>query len=100
MIILGIELFYLVFGFTEADLSTMSAILLLFIGLLVLYQVCKPFDWKLPGTLGHHGRVRVGHRALLWGSLRADGAHTPAAADPYPLHVPGPAADASGAAVL
>ncbi len=54
VIILGIELFYLVFGFTEADLSTMSAILLLFIGLLVLYQVCRPFDWK---------------RRVLWGTM-------------------------------
>lgn len=34
----------------------MAAILLLFIGLLVLYQVCKPFDWK---------------RRVVWGAMRA-----------------------------
>ncbi|WP_294754065.1 HAD-IC family P-type ATPase, partial [uncultured Flavonifractor sp.] len=46
IIVLGLEAFYLVFGFTTDELSTMSTILLVVIGLLVLYQVCKPFDWK------------------------------------------------------
>jgi len=55
-IVLGVELFYQVFGFTEAELSTMSAICLLFIGLLVLYQVCKPFDPM---------------RRVLWGTMTA-----------------------------
>ena len=34
--VLGVELFYLVFAFTESELSTMSAILLVVIGILVL----------------------------------------------------------------
>ena len=46
VIVLGLEAFYLVFSFTTDQLSTMSTILLVVIGLLVLYQVCKPFDWK------------------------------------------------------
>ena len=46
IIVLGLEAFYLAFGFTTNELSTMSTILLVVIGLLVLYQVCKPFDWK------------------------------------------------------
>ena len=45
-VVLGVEAFYLAFGFTENELSTISAILLVFIGLLVLYDVCQPFDWK------------------------------------------------------
>ena len=56
--VLGVELFYLVFAFTESELSTMSAILLVFIGILVLYEVCKPFDWK---------------RRVLWGAMAGSG---------------------------
>ena len=56
--VLGVELFYLVFAFTESELSTMSAILLVVIGILVLYEVCKPFDWK---------------RRVLWGAMAGSG---------------------------
>ena len=46
VIVLGLVIFYMVFGFTTEELSTMSTIVLVTIGLLVLFQVCKPFDWK------------------------------------------------------
>lgn len=55
-VVLGVEVFFLTFGFSEAELSTMSAILLIVIGIMVLYEVCKPFDWK---------------RRVLWGPWRA-----------------------------
>ena len=57
-VVLGVEAFYLTFAFTETELSTMSAILLVFIGILVLYEVCKPFDWK---------------RRVLWGAMAGSG---------------------------
>ena len=41
-VVLGVEVFFLTFGFSEAELSTMSAILLIVIGIMVLYEVCKP----------------------------------------------------------
>ena len=59
LVILGLELFYWAFAFTTEELSTMAAILLLFIGLLVLYQVCKPFDWK---------------RRVVWGAMAGSSA--------------------------
>lgn len=46
VVILGVEAFTAAFGFSVDELSTISATLMLFVGLLVLYQVCKPFDWK------------------------------------------------------
>ncbi len=46
LIVLGAVAFYAVFEFTTDQLSSMSTILLVTIGLLVLFQVCKPFDWK------------------------------------------------------
>ena len=52
IIILGVEAFYWAFGFTTEELSTISAILMLFIGLLVLYQVSRPLDWKRGILLG------------------------------------------------
>ena len=57
-VVLGVEAFYLTFAFTETELSTMSAILLVVIGILVLYEVCKPFDWK---------------RRVLWGAMAGSG---------------------------
>ena len=51
-VVLGVEIFFLTFGFSEAELSTMSAILLIVIGIMVLYEVCKPFDWKRRGLWG------------------------------------------------
>ena len=46
MIILGLQVFAFAFQFPTEALSTMSALCVAFIGVLVLYQVCKPFDWK------------------------------------------------------
>lgn len=45
-LVLGVELFSYAFGFSSAELSTLSAMLVAFNGIFVLYQVCKPFDWK------------------------------------------------------
>ncbi|MBM6721639.1 cation-translocating P-type ATPase [Pseudoflavonifractor phocaeensis] len=61
IVVLGVEAFYLAFGFTTDELSTISAILLIVIGILVLYQVCKPFDWK---------------RRVLWGAMAGSSAVT------------------------
>ena len=61
LVVLGAEAFYLAFGFTTEELSTLSAILLIVIGILVLYQVCKPFDWK---------------RRVLWGAMAGSSAVT------------------------
>lgn len=55
-VILGLQAFAFAFGFPTAVLSTMSALCVAFIGLLVLWQVCKPFDWK---------------RGVLWSSVTA-----------------------------
>ena len=60
-VVLGVEVFFLTFGFSEAELSTMSAILLIVIGIMVLYEVCKPFDWK---------------RRVLWGAMAGSSAVT------------------------
>lgn len=45
-VVSGVLLFAHAFQLTTNELSTISAILLAFVGLLVLFQVCKPFDWK------------------------------------------------------
>lgn len=45
-LVLGIELFTYAFAFPVEQLYTISAVTVLFVGLLVLYQVCRPFDWK------------------------------------------------------
>lgn len=55
-VILLAELFTMAFAFSVDELSTMSAILMLAVGLLVLYQACRPFDWK---------------RRAIWGSMVA-----------------------------
>ena len=60
-VVLGVEIFFLTFGFSEAELSTMSAILLIVIGIMVHYEVCKPFDWK---------------RRVLWGAMAGSSAVT------------------------
>jgi cation-transporting ATPase E len=54
ILILAVELYCTVFGFSGDELSTISAILLNVVGLLVLFQVCKPIDWK---------------RGLIWGAM-------------------------------
>ncbi|MCC8123543.1 MAG: HAD-IC family P-type ATPase [Oscillospiraceae bacterium] len=53
-VILLAELFTAVFAFTVDELSTMSTILMAFVGMLVLYQACKPFDikrWIMYGSM-------------------------------------------------
>lgn len=42
------------------QLYSISAVTVLFVGLLVLYQVCRPFDWKEAHGLGRHDRCRPG----------------------------------------
>ena len=56
LVILGLQAFAFAFDFSTQVLSTLSALCVAFIGLLVLYQVCKPFDWK---------------RRALWGLMAA-----------------------------
>ena len=56
MIILLAELFAFAFGFGAAELSTLCTLLMAFIGLLILFQVCKPFDVQ---------------RKLVWGAMAA-----------------------------
>lgn len=55
-IILGIEAFAFAFDFPTQSLSTLSALCVAFVGLLVLFRVCKPFDWR---------------RRALWGGVAA-----------------------------
>lgn len=45
-LVLGVELFAFAFGFSGEALSTLACLLIGFNGLIILYQVCKPFDWK------------------------------------------------------
>lgn len=56
IIILGLQAFAAVFGFPTRSLSTMSALCVALVGLMVLYQVCKPLDRK---------------RWVLWGGCTA-----------------------------
>lgn len=55
LIILGIQAFAWAFSFPTAALSTLSALSMAFVGMLVLYQVSKPLDkkrWALWGACG------------------------------------------------
>ncbi len=45
-LVLGLQAFTEVFSLPMSDLSTMCAVLMAWVGLLVLYQVCKPIDVK------------------------------------------------------
>ncbi len=45
-LVLGVELFAFAFSFSGEELSTLACMLIAFNGLIILYQVCKPFDWK------------------------------------------------------
>lgn len=56
ILILGIQLFAYAFEFSTESLSTLSALCMALVGLLVLFQVCKPFDAK---------------RKALWGAVTA-----------------------------
>ena len=53
-LVLGAEAFAYAFGFSTQSLSTISAMLMAFNGLIVLFYVCRPFDWK---------------RRVLWGAM-------------------------------
>ena len=55
-LVLGAEAFAYAFSFSTASLSTVSAMLMAFNGLIVLFYVCRPFDWK---------------RRILWGAMTA-----------------------------
>ena len=88
IVVLGAEAFYLAFGFTTDELSTISAILLIVIGILVLYQVCKPFDWKRRVLWGGHGGLLGGDDPVLRPELRPESPG--AAALPGAAGVPGP----------
>lgn len=54
VLLTGIELFAVAFQFDQATLSTLSTLIMGFVGLMVLYYVSKPMDWK---------------RWILWGSM-------------------------------
>ena len=54
VLVLGVELYAYAFAFPREQLYTISAVIVLFVGLLVLFQVCRPFDWK---------------RRVIWGSM-------------------------------
>ena len=46
VLIVGIELFTMAFTFERATLSTLATIIMGEVGLLVLYYISKPMDWK------------------------------------------------------
>lgn len=52
IMVLGVELFVFAFGFEYESLSTMSTVLMGAVGLLVLYYISKPLDWKRWMVLG------------------------------------------------
>lgn len=54
VLLTGIELFAVAFQFDQATLSTLSTLIMGFVGLMVLYYVSKPMDWK---------------RWILWGAM-------------------------------
>ena len=56
VLLTGIELFAVAFSFDHATLSTLSTVIMGFVGLMVLYYVSKPLDGK---------------RWLLWGTMTA-----------------------------
>ena len=44
-VVLLCQMFMSVFGLPKEEVSTICAAILSFVGLLVLYQICKPFNW-------------------------------------------------------
>lgn len=52
VLLTGIELFAVAFQFDQATLSTLSTVIMGMVGLLVLYDVSKPMDWKRWGLWG------------------------------------------------
>lgn len=43
-LVLGVIAFYNVFGLSESDLSTISAMIVTVVGIIVVYRVCQPFN--------------------------------------------------------
>ena len=52
LLILGIELFTLAFSFERVTLSTLATVIMGEVGLLVLYYISRPLDWKRWTLLG------------------------------------------------
>ncbi len=52
VLIVGIELFTFAFTFQRATLSTLATVLMGVVGLLVLYYISRPLDWKRWTLLG------------------------------------------------
>lgn len=52
LLIVGIELFTLAFSFERVTLSTLATVIMGEVGLLVLYYISKPLDWKRWTLLG------------------------------------------------
>ena len=52
VLIVGIELFTLAFTFERATLSTLATVLMAFVGILVLYYISRPLDWKRRTLIG------------------------------------------------
>ncbi|MDE6107854.1 MAG: hypothetical protein K2F83_04170, partial [Oscillospiraceae bacterium] len=52
LIFLCIQFYAAMFDFPNESLSTMCTLCVAFVGVLVLYQVSKPFDWKRRLLLG------------------------------------------------
>jgi len=52
VLIVGIELFTQAFTFQRTTLSTLATVLMGFVGILVLYYISKPLDWKRWTLLG------------------------------------------------
>ena len=46
LLIVGIELFTMAFTFQRATLSTLATVIMGEVGLLVLYHISRPMDWK------------------------------------------------------
>ncbi len=46
LLVMGLQTFAQVFSLSIDDLSTMCAVIMALVGLLILYQVCKPIDLK------------------------------------------------------
>lgn len=62
LLIVGIELFTLAFSFERVTLSTLATVIMGEVGLLVLYYISKPLDWKrwvLLGTMSAAFAVSV-----------------------------------------
>ena len=68
ILVLLVQAFVAEFSLTMDELSTISAVLMAWVGLLVLYQVCKPIDWKR-GTIWAMMAVAVVFSVTVLGKL-------------------------------